>query len=91
MPEIIRRTFVEGEGVVAEEQDWKARELSLDVRGWTSYCIFLADRSADQLQGEIRKAMPKAYLQAVDSKQPAGAWLRGARWELEAAIKALKL
>jgi hypothetical protein len=33
MPEITRRTFVEGKGVVAEEEDWKSRQLSLDVRG----------------------------------------------------------
>jgi hypothetical protein len=91
MPEITRRTFVEGKDFVAEEQDFKSRELALDVRGWTSYCVFLADRNADKLQAEVRKALPKATLQAVEAQHPAGVWLRGARWELEAAIGLLGL
>ncbi|WP_018183962.1 hypothetical protein [Kaistia granuli] len=91
MPEITRRTFVEGKGVVAEEEDWKSRQLDLEVRGWSSYCVFVAGRAADALQGEIRKSLPKTFLQAVESHQPAGVWVRGARWELEAAIKALAL
>lgn len=44
MPEIVRRMFLEGKDIVAEEQDWKSRELPPDVRGWSSYCIFLTDR-----------------------------------------------
>jgi len=91
MPEITRRTFIEGKDLVAEEQDFKSRDLALDVRGWTSYCVFLTDQDADKLQAEVRKALPKATLQAIESRQPEGVWLRGARWELEAAIKALKL
>lgn len=91
MPEIARRTFVEGKDLVAEEQDFKSRDLALAVRGWTSYCIFLTDRDADRLQADVRKALPKSTLQAVAPQQPEGVWLRGARWELEAAIKALKL
>jgi hypothetical protein len=91
MPEITRRTFVEGKDLVAEEQDFKSREIALDVRGWTSYCVFLTDRDADKLQAEVRKALPRATLQAVASQHPAGVWLRGAHWELEAAIKVLKI
>lgn len=55
MPEITRRTFVEGKDLVAEEQDFKSRDLALDVRGWTSYCVFLTDRDADKLQVEGAK------------------------------------
>jgi hypothetical protein len=33
--EVVRRTFVEGKGVAAEEQDWKSRELPLDARSWS--------------------------------------------------------
>jgi hypothetical protein len=53
--------------------------------------VFVTGRSAEELQGEIRKKLPKTFLQAVESLQPAGVWGRGARWELEAAIKSLGL
>ncbi|MCX5567982.1 hypothetical protein [Kaistia nematophila] len=39
MVEITRRTFVESRGVIAEEQDFESRELSLDVRGWSVYRV----------------------------------------------------
>ncbi len=52
MPEIARRTFVEGKDLVAEEQDFKSRELALDVRGWTSCCILLAHRAAAERRSD---------------------------------------
>ncbi|BCP52443.1 hypothetical protein K32_10600 [Kaistia sp. 32K] len=91
MAEIVRRTFAEGEGVVAEEADWKSRQLDLDVRGWSSCCTFVTGKPADDLQGEIRKKLPKSFLQAVEPQQPVGGWVRGARWELEAAIRSLEI
>ncbi|WP_336801500.1 hypothetical protein [Kaistia sp. MMO-174] len=91
MVEITRRTFVEGKSIIAEEQDFKSRELSLDVRGWSSYCFFLTGRSADDWQTEIRKKLPQATIRAIESLQPPGVWLKGPRWELDAAIVALKL
>jgi len=91
MLEVVRRTFVEGKGVIAEEQDWKSRELPLDARGWSSYCVFLTDRERGRLEDEIRKALPRATLQVVPSSNPAGLWVRGARWELCQAIDVLKL
>jgi len=91
MLEVIRRTFVEGKGVIAEAQDWKSRELPLDARGWSSYCVFLTDRERGRLEDEIRKALPRATLQVVPSSNPAALWVKGARWELCQAIDALKL
>jgi len=91
MPEIVRRMFLEGKDNVAEEEDWKARGLPLDVRGWTAYCIFLTDRDPKTLEKDIGKALPRATLKVIPSENPAGLWLRGAHWELCQAIDALKL
>ncbi|MCX5569575.1 MULTISPECIES: hypothetical protein [Kaistia] len=91
MPEIVRRMFLEGKDVVAEEQDWKARGLPPDVRGWSAYCVFLTGRDPEKLEKEILKALPRATLNVIPSQNPAGLWLRGAHWELCQAADALKL
>lgn len=91
MPEIVRRTFVEGKGIIAEEEDFKSRELSLEVRGWSAYCFFLTDHEPGKLEGEIRKALPRAAIVVIPSQNPVGLWVRGAHWELCQAIDALKL
>lgn len=89
MPEIEKRTFIEEKDLVAEKADWDARKLSPDARGWTSYCFFLPDATRDAIDREIRAKISKTYVQVVATQTPAGVWVRGARYELEAAIVAL--
>lgn len=91
MPEIVRRMFLEEKNLIAEEQDWKSRELPLNARGWTAYCIFLTDRERGKLEDEIRKALPRNTLVVVPSQNPAGLWVKGAHWEICQAIDALRL
>ena len=43
------------------------------------------------LEAEIRTKLPKSLVQVVPTKSPEGLWLRGAQFDLEAVIKALKL
>ena len=90
MLEIVRRTFVEEKELIAEESDWQARGLSPDARRWSAYCAFLSSRPILPLEAEIRTKLPKSLVQVVSTKTPEGLWLRGARYDLEAAIKALK-
>ncbi|BCP53506.1 hypothetical protein K32_21230 [Kaistia sp. 32K] len=89
MPEIEKRIFVEEKDLVAEKGDWEARKLSPDARGWTSYCFFLPGELREVVEREIRTKINKTYIQAVAAENPPGVWVRGARFELEAALAVL--
>jgi hypothetical protein len=91
MPEIVRRTFVEEKNLIAEEGDWNPRGLDPEARRWSAYCSFLSSRPVLPLEAEIRAKLPKSLVQVVPAKTPEGLWLRGARYDLEAVLKALKL
>jgi hypothetical protein len=90
VPEIEKRIFVEEKDLVAEKGDWDARKLSPDARGWTSYCFFLPDATRDVVDRQIRAKISKTYVQVVATQTPPGVWVRGARYELEAALKVLE-
>lgn len=91
MPTIERRTFVEEKDLIAEEDDWRARGLDPEARRWSAYCSFLPSRPVLPLEAEIRTKLPRSLVQVVPTKTPEGLWLRGARFDLEAVIEALKL
>lgn len=91
MLEITRRTFLEEKDLVAEKGDWRSRGLSPDARGWSAYCAFLPSRPVLPLEKEIKVKLPTSRVDVVPSQNPEGLWLRGARFDLEAVITALKL
>lgn len=90
MAEIVKRTFVESKDQVAEQGDWEACGNSPDVRGWTSYCFFLDGRDREDVERAIRAKIQRTFVQVVQSSQPRGVWVRGARYELEAAMAVIE-
>jgi hypothetical protein len=51
----------------------------------------LTSRPSLPREAEIRVKLPRSLVQVVPAKTPEGLWLRGARNDLEAVLKALKL
>jgi hypothetical protein len=88
--EIVKRIFVELKDEVAEKGDWEARGKAQDARGWTSYCFFLAGRSRDEVDRAIKAKINRTFVQVVPSANPEGVWVRGARYELEAAMAVIE-
>lgn len=88
--EIVKRTFIEFKDQVVEKSEWDARESPPDARGWTSYCFFLADQHREDVDKAIRAKINRTFVQVVQSTRPAGVWVRGARYELEAAMAAIE-
>lgn len=89
--EIVKRIFVELKDQVAEKSDWEARGNAPDARGWTSYCFFLAGRTREEVDRAIRARINRTFVQVVPSTTPEGVWVRGARYELEAAMAVIEI
>src|SRR5690606_27273869 len=73
-----------------EKSDWEARGDAPDARGWTSYCFFLAGRTREEVDRAIRARINRTFVQVVPSTTPEGVWVRGARYELEAAMAVIE-
>jgi hypothetical protein len=88
--EIVKRTFIEHKDEVVEKTEWEARNNPPEARGWTSYCCWLEGWEREALERVIRAKIPRNFLQVVPSAREQAIWLRGARYELEAAIVAIQ-
>jgi hypothetical protein len=88
--EIVKRTFIEYQDQIVELSDWERRENPPEARGWTSYCFFLEGRHPEDIERLIRAKLQRSFVQVVPAVQPQGVWLRGARYELEAAMPVIE-
>jgi hypothetical protein len=88
--EIVKRTFVEFKDQVVEKDEWEARDNPPEARGWTSYCFFLQGRAREDVEKAIRAGISRTFVQVVPSARPEGVWVRGARYELEAALAVIE-
>ncbi len=89
MAEIVKRTFIEFKDQIVEKTEWETRENPPEARGWTSYCFFLEGQHREDVERAIRAKINRTFVQVVQSTRPAGVWVRGARYELEAVLAAI--